>query len=69
MSSYTADGRFGPDPSMQQPTDTPNPDHVGRPEPVAKTISGANLSMAHSPALAIVALVAIAMVLLSLVNR
>ena len=69
MAQFFADVQFGPDPTAQQPTDTAVPTHLGRPEPVAKTVHIDQAGLKHSPALATVVLLGLAMVLLNWVSK
>lgn len=64
----TADDIFGPDPTFTQPTSSAEPEHLGRPEPMARTMPH-KATGTDSPALALVVLVALAVVTLHLISR
>lgn len=68
QSAYFADGQFGGDPAAMQPTPTAVPEHLGGPEPMAKTIGGGNRPT-ESPALAVVVLLGVAALILHLIQR
>lgn len=65
----TANALFGPDPAAQQPSSSSDPEHLGRPEPIARTIAPHAGGHADSPALAMVVLAGVAVVILHLISR
>lgn len=67
--SWTADALFGIDPTAQQPSATAEPEHLGRPEPVARTLPNRPVGGAESPALAMVVLIALAVGIAHLVSK
>lgn len=66
---FSAAATFGPDPAAMQPTSSPQPDHLGGPEPMARTTPAKASTPAESPALAIVVLIGLAVVILQLISR
>lgn len=64
----TADELFGPDPTFTQPTSSAAPEHLGRPEPMARTMPH-KASGADSPAIAIVVILALAALIAHLISR
>ena len=68
-SAATADAIFGVDWTATQPTADALPTHMGRPEPVARTIAAQPRGPLDSPAAVLVALLAAAVVLMHLISR
>lgn len=68
MSAYTANSMYGFDPTAQQPTASPDPDHQGRPEPTMATTAVGGRKI-DSPVLALVVVLGVVVVLTQLSFR
>lgn len=66
---YMATDVFGADPTAIQPSPTATPEHLGRPEPMARTMGPENDKGMNSPALVLVAMLGLAVVILHLISK